>query len=147
MTFDGHVVPADRLVSALPFEEWRAADSGGSSLNGFLAFGVIDRCVRLLRSIADTAADPAGAAAADRLAAEADVARAALIAADAPGTPEARANASELAWRAAATLAAAHGARSVLLSNHAQRLAREAAFTLVFGSRPTIRDALLKRLA
>src|SRR5215475_13676865 len=64
MTFDGHVVPADRLVSAQPFEEWRAGDSGGSSLNGFLAFGVIDRCVRLLRSTADTAADPAGATAA-----------------------------------------------------------------------------------
>lgn len=146
MTFDGHVVPADRLVSAQPFEDWLSGDSGGSSLNGFLAFGVIDRCIRLLRSTADTAADQAGAAA-DRLTAEADAARAALIAADAGGTPLARANASDLAWRAAATLAAAQGARAVLLSNHAQRLAREATFTLVFGSRPTIRDALLKRLA
>jgi hypothetical protein len=34
----------------------------------------------------------------------------------------------------------------VLLDQHAQRLAREAIFLLVFGSRPVIRDALLARL-
>jgi hypothetical protein len=38
------------------------------------------------------------------------------------------------------------GSRAVLRDNHAQRLVREAAFLLVFGSRPAIKDALLHRL-
>jgi hypothetical protein len=40
-----------------------------------------------------------------------------------------------------------NGARAVLLDEHAQRLAREALFLLVFGSRSSIRSALLERLA
>ena len=38
------------------------------------------------------------------------------------------------------------GSRAVLPDHHAQRLVREAAFLLVFGSRPAIRAALLRRL-
>ena len=36
VTFDGHLVPGDRLVSRTPFDEWKSGDSGGSALNGFL---------------------------------------------------------------------------------------------------------------
>jgi alkylation response protein AidB-like acyl-CoA dehydrogenase len=139
MTFDGHPVPADRLVSTKPYADWQSDDSTGSALNGALALGVVDRCVRLLR-------DGPGAADATEISVEADAVRAALLAADAPGTAGARAAASELAWRAAATFAAWQGARTVLVANQAQRLVREATFTLVFGSRPVIRDALLHRL-
>jgi alkylation response protein AidB-like acyl-CoA dehydrogenase len=139
VTFDGHLVPGDRLVSRTSFDEWKSGDSGGSALNGFLALGVVRRCVALLR-------DGPGVNDGIALAASADACRSALLAADPAGTPLARAAASELAWRAAATLTTWQGARSVLRTNQAQRLVREATFTMVFGSRPAIRDVLLDRL-
>ncbi len=139
VTFDGHLVPGDRLVSRTPFNEWKSGDSGGSALNGFLALGVVRRCAALLRG---GPGENDGLA----LAASADACRSGLLAAGAAGTPVARAAASELAWRAAATLTIWQGARSVLRTNQAQRLVREATFTMVFGSRPAIRDVLLDRL-
>ena len=45
---------------------------------------------------------------------------------------------------AATTLLVHTGSRSIELDNHAQRLAREAMFLMVFGSRPAIRSALLQ---
>jgi hypothetical protein len=68
------------------------------------------------------------------------------ITADATAMAEARAAASEMAVRAAAALAVRDGSRSVTVDQHAQRLAREALFLLVFGSRPGIKSALLRRL-
>jgi len=59
---------------------------------------------------------------------------------------DARAAASELALRAAAALAVRDGGHAVAVDSHAQRLAREAVFLLVFGSRPGIKSALLQRL-
>ncbi len=56
--------------------------------------------------------------------------------------PAARAAACELAMRAAAALVVTQGARAILADQDAQRLAREALFLLVFGSRPTIKQAL-----
>ena len=82
----------------------------------------------------------------DRLAGEIERARAELDAAGAEDMPVARAAASELCWRAAGQLVVATGARSVLTDQHAQRLAREALFLLVFGSRPAIKADLLRRL-
>lgn len=139
VTFDGHHIPAERLVSTTPFDEWKSGDSGGSALNGFLALGVVRRCAALLR-------DGPGHRDGVALATSADDCRSALLTADTAGTPAARAAASELAWRAAATLTTWQGARSVLRTNQAQRLVREATFTMVFGARPAIRDALLSRL-
>jgi hypothetical protein len=60
------------------------------------------------------------------------------------GLPDARAAASDLALRAATALIVAHGSRSILIDQHPQRLAREALFLLVFGSRPPIRTELLR---
>lgn len=131
--FDGHFVPADRLADVQPYARWSSSDASGSALNGFLALGVVERCCRLLGP--------------SPLDAELATARAALLAADAAGTPAARATASALVLRATATLAVRTGSRAVLLDHHAQRLLREAAFLLVFGNRPAIRDALLSRLA
>jgi alkylation response protein AidB-like acyl-CoA dehydrogenase len=66
------------------------------------------------------------------------------------GTPEtlpaARARASELAVRAAAALTVGQGGRAILADHDAQRLAREALFLLVFGSRASIRTELMARL-
>ena len=56
----------------------------------------------------------------------------------------ARARASELAVRAAHALAVSRGSRSALAGDVAERLSREAAFLLVFASRPAIKDALLQ---
>jgi alkylation response protein AidB-like acyl-CoA dehydrogenase len=133
LTFAEHHVPASAQLMTEPMEEWAARDSSGSVHNGFLSLGLIDRCCRLLGP------SPLDA----RLAS----ARADLVAADAVRTPAARAQASELAMRAASTLAVATGARAVLRDQHAQRLIREAAFLLVFGSRPAIKADLLSRLA
>jgi len=139
LTYTGHRVPAGRLVHTVPYREWSSGDAGGSALNGFLALGVAGRCARLL--------DGSGRSdLASALRADADTCRDALLRADAATVPAARAAVSELAWRAAAQLTAQTGARSVLRDNQAQRLVREAAFLLVFGSRPAIRDALLPRL-
>jgi alkylation response protein AidB-like acyl-CoA dehydrogenase len=132
LTFTGHFVAADRLTSIQPYAEWQLSDAAGSALNGFLALGVANRCCRLL-----------GPSTLDD---ELTACRAALLAADAETTPAARATASELAMRAAAALAVHTGSRSVLRGDHPERLLREAGFLLVFGTRPSIRDALLSRL-
>jgi alkylation response protein AidB-like acyl-CoA dehydrogenase len=132
LTFTEHFVPADRLTGTEPYDEFLRNDASGSALNGFLALGVANRCCRLLGpSTLD-----------DELVA----CRSALLAADATTTPAARAAASHLALRAAAALAIQIGSRSVLRGDHPERLQREAAFLLVFGTRPAIRDALLSRI-
>lgn len=132
VTFTAHPVPADRLVATQPYDQWAGEDATGSRLNGFLALGLANRCCRLVGS--------------GPLDAELAACRDRLLGADVPGIPAARAAASELASRAAAVLAVTTGSRSVLRDGPAQRLVREAAFLLVFGSRPAIRDHLLADL-
>ncbi len=58
---------------------------------------------------------------------------------------QARAAASELTVRAAAALAVQTRSTAVAVDAHAQLLAREALFLLVFGSRPAIKGALLRQ--
>jgi alkylation response protein AidB-like acyl-CoA dehydrogenase len=60
--------------------------------------------------------------------------------------PAARAAAAEFAFRAAGAAVTATGSRGILVGEHPQRLAREAAFLLVFGSRPAIKEDLLALL-
>ena len=60
--------------------------------------------------------------------------------------PDARAQASALALQAATTLVVTGGGRSITMDHHAQRLAREALFLLVFGQTGSIRAAQLDRL-
>ena len=152
LRFTDHQVPADRLVSTQPYQQWAGGDAAGSALNGFLALGVARRCRQLLGSpesdttAPDTTAPDTTAPDTTALDGELAACRAALLAADAGATPAARAAASELALRAAAQLTVHTGSRAVLLDNAAQRLLREAGFLLVFGSRPGIRDALAARL-
>ena len=100
-------------------------------LHASLALGVAARCCRLL---GPTALD----AELDSLRAELDELG--------PGIAAARAAAGELAVRAAAALMTAAGSRSLLLAEHAQRLAREALFVLVYALRPASKQALLARL-
>jgi alkylation response protein AidB-like acyl-CoA dehydrogenase len=137
LTFTNHWVPAERFTNAQPYADWQRSEAPGSALNGALALGVATRCRKLLGDM-ETAAS---------LELEIDACRAALISADATSTPAARATASELAMRAATTLTVHTGSRSVLSANPAQLLVREAAFLLVFGTRPRIREALLARIS
>jgi alkylation response protein AidB-like acyl-CoA dehydrogenase len=130
LRFRDHPVPADRVVGAEPHADVLARDAAGLRLNGSLALGVADRCCRLM---GPTAFD-------DQLAAV----RSTLDDATTEGLPDARAAASDLAMRAASALTVAHGSRSILIDQHPQRLAREALFLLVFGSRPPIRTELLR---
>lgn len=125
-------VPLDRLVATEPLAEQRARDAAGLAGNGALALGVAARALAEL-------SDRGG------LDAELDHARADLLAAGPGALPAARAAASDLALRAATRLVVATGARSVLTGTTAERLLREAAFLLVFGSRPGIRAELLAR--
>jgi hypothetical protein len=132
LAFDGVEVPGDRLAAVGPHDE---AGYGISNLRlqGSLALGVTGRCCTLL-----------GPSAFDE---ELDACRRALDDAEPDAMPSARAGASALALRAAAALVVSAGARSILVDEHPQRLAREALFTLVFGSREGIRASLLTRLA
>jgi len=131
LRFREHVVPAERIVGEEPHADVLARDAEGLRLNGSLALGVAGRCCR---SMGPSAFD-------DQLVAVRD----ALEVAATSELPTARAAASELAMRASAALTVSQGSHSILVDQHPQRLAREALFLLVFGSRPPIR-AELQRL-
>jgi alkylation response protein AidB-like acyl-CoA dehydrogenase len=130
--FDGLVVGDDRVTSIAPFGPNPQADVFVLRIHASFALGVIRRCCALL---GPTALD-------DELA----ECRAALDAATANTIAAARAFASALALRGSAALMATVGARSLLLDEHAQRLAREALFVAVYAGRPPVRAALLARL-
>jgi alkylation response protein AidB-like acyl-CoA dehydrogenase len=132
--FDNVLVPAERFAGQAPFEPAESLRPDRMRINGSLALGLVSRCVRLL---GPGPLDDELAACRERL----DEA----ITADATAMAQARAAASELAVRATAALAVRDGSRSVTVDQHPQRLAREALFLLVFGSRPGIKSALLRR--
>jgi alkylation response protein AidB-like acyl-CoA dehydrogenase len=130
--FDGLFVPAARYVGQQPYDP--AGQQGGRlRLNGSLALGIGRRCCALI-----------GPSALDE---ELRQRRADLNHAGPDGMAAARARASEFAVRAAHALAVHHGSASALAGDDAERLTREAAFLLVFGSRPAIKAALFQQLS
>jgi alkylation response protein AidB-like acyl-CoA dehydrogenase len=133
--FDGVVIPGERLVGQAPFDPAASTQPEGLRVNGSLALGVAGRCCRLL---GPGPLDDELTACRERLDDALEAGAAAMAAA--------RASASELAIRATAALAVRDGSTSVMVDQHAQRLAREAVFLLVFGSRPAIKSALLHQL-
>lgn len=135
VSFHDHFVPAERTTHIEPYDDWAARDALKLRHNGSFALGVIGRCCRLL---GPTSLDGELATCRDELN------RAAITAPE--DLPAARAAAAVLAVRAAADLVVAAGSPSVLLDQHPQRLAREAAFVLVAASRPTIQTELRTRL-
>jgi alkylation response protein AidB-like acyl-CoA dehydrogenase len=130
---------ADRLVATVPLADWQAGDAAGLRHNGSLALGVVSRCARL-----------APAPLADELAAALDAAldavRARLDGATPAELPAARAAASALAARASTALVVATGSSAIAGGSPVGRLAREALFLQVFGTRPAIRATLLSDL-
>ncbi len=130
LSFTGLHVPADHYVGQRPYDPVRD-QAEGLRLNGSLPLGVTRRCCALI-----------GPSPLDD---ELRRTRAALDAASTETMPAVRAAASELAVRAAHALAVSSGSGSALAGAEAERLTREAAFLLVFGSRPAIKEALLAR--
>jgi alkylation response protein AidB-like acyl-CoA dehydrogenase len=128
LAFRDLFVPADQVLEVVTVPDWQSADARGLRPNGSLALGVAARCCAL-----------AGPSALDD-----ELARRRLVlgAAAPPDLPAARASAAELALRAAAMLVTTAGSTSILAGEHPQRLAREALFLLVFGSRPAIKQHL-----
>jgi alkylation response protein AidB-like acyl-CoA dehydrogenase len=132
LTFSRLRVEPERVTLVEPFDEWQARDRAGLRPNGSLALGLARRCATLLDS--------------SELTRSVDMARTLLDAAGPEELPDARAHASALALDAATKLVVASGGRAVTCGDHAQRLAREALFLLVFGQSPAIRDAQLALL-
>jgi len=128
LRFAGHPVPQDRVTGTLPLDQWRSRDATALRANGSLALGLTARCCELI-----------GPGPLDEQLARC---RTALDTADPDAMPGARAAACELALRATAALVVTQGSGAILADHDAQRLAREALFLLVFGSRPPIREAL-----
>ncbi|GAA1954364.1 acyl-CoA dehydrogenase family protein [Amycolatopsis minnesotensis] len=131
-TFDRHFVPEERVTGLVPLEAWRERDPATLRFNGSFALGITARCCRLIGE--------------SPLDAELDARRRDLDEAPPEEVPAARAAAAELAYRAAGALTVATGSSSLYRDRHAQRLVREAAFLLVFGSRKAIKDELLGTL-
>ena len=128
LSFAGHRVPPGRVTATLPFAQWPSRDAAGLRANGSLALGLAARCCELI-----------GPGPLDEQLAQG---RMALDSAGPDAMPGARAAACELALRATAALVVSQGSSAILGGHDAQRLAREALFLLVFGSRPPIRQAL-----
>lgn len=129
--FTAHLVPHERVVSVAPYAPGTTPPEV-LRIHASLALGVAARCCRLL---GESPLDGELAACRARLA-ELDPDR---IAAD-------RADAGELAVRAATAAMVTTGSRSILLDEHPQRVAREALFAAVYALRPASREALLRRL-
>jgi len=131
LDFESVEIGGDRFIGVAPYDPSREAPEG-LRVNGSLALGVARRSCSLLGP------SPLD----DELVAR----RADLDRATSATMPLARARACELAVRAAHALAVFRGSSSVLDGGVAERTAREAALLLTFGSRPSIRQALLEEL-
>jgi hypothetical protein len=129
--FRDHPLPADRISSVAPYQEG-VTPPETLRMHASLALGVVDRCRGLL-----------GPTPLDQ---EVDSIRQELDRLDPNTIQTARGAAGELAWRAAGALMVSTGARSLLTQSHAQLLARNALFTLVYALRPGSKTAVLERL-
>lgn len=142
LRFADYVLPAEKVTAEVTHSDFLANQVMSSRRSGCLATGVAERCIRMIDEVGR-------AQVAALLQAQLREIRNRLDAGlDDPETlPAARAAASELAYRAAGALVVAVGSAGILARQHAQRLVREATFTLVAAGRPDIKDSLLKVLA
>lgn len=136
LAYTDHFVPDARVTKVENYAAWKGRYQLGLRTNGSLALGVARRCCRLL----DDAAFGERLAAVRNALDETDVA-------DLDAMSSARAAASLFAVQAATALVAKVGGNAVMLSEHAQRLMREAMFVLVQGQNPAIKAEMLDQLA
>ena len=139
--FTDYALPVEKVTSEISHREFLSRQRISSRLNGCLAMGVARRCIRMIGASGRVET-------AELLHAEHRSIRHRLDAGlEAPETlPAARAAASALAYRCAGALVVAVGSSGILAHEHAQRLVREATFTLVAAGRPEIKDSLLSAL-
>lgn len=138
LRFEDYALPAEKVIAEVSHRDFLVNQRVGLRLNGCLAMGVAGRCIRMIGEagrpgIAELLHTAQGAIR-DRLDGALD---------DPETLPAARAAASALAYRAAGALVVAVGSTGILACQHAQRLVREATFTLVAAGRPDIKDSLL----
>lgn len=138
LTFDDHLLPADRVTRQVRRAEFEAGRWFVTRVHASLALGVAGRCVRLL-------GEHGGQDLADAVGARLTRARARLDAAlEAPDMmPGASARATELAYRAAGATVAVVGGSSVPAAQHAARLVRDATFLLGPACRPEARAGVV----
>jgi alkylation response protein AidB-like acyl-CoA dehydrogenase len=132
-------LPDERVTGRVDRDAYLAGLAIGLRVDSALSLGLTGRAVRL---IGETAA-------AEALRTEREELRERFDAAlgEPERLPGLRAACSELALRACAAAVVAGGGAALLAEHPAQRLAREALFTLVVASRPAVRSALLGTLA
>lgn len=135
LTYAGHFISDARVTRIDNYDEWRQRYKLGLRANGSLALGVASRCCQLLD-------DDAMAAQLGALRLKLDT----IEPADHLEMSQARAEASLFAVRAATALVIKTGGNAVMMTNHAQRLLREAMFTLVQGQNPDIKAEMLRRV-
>lgn len=149
LRFDGTPVGAEDVLFELDRSLWDALDASIGNRGNPAVQGLTARALSLLEQAGDAGAALAPAllpelervvAANEALADAADEGRV-----DVPAMAAARADALELAERAALALLTATGGRGLELSNPAQRLVREAAFYTVQGQTADGRAAALRR--
>jgi len=142
LRFEDYFLPAEKVLAEVSHADFLANQHISARLNGCLAMGIAGRCIRMIGE----AGQPEVAS---RLHTAQDAIRDRLntALADPPAMPTARAAASELVYRAAGALVAAVGSSGILQRRHAQRLVREATFTLVAAGRPEVKNALLTLLS
>ncbi len=138
LRFENYSLSAEKVTTEVAHRDFLANQRMSSRLNGCLAMGVAGRCIRMI-------GEAGRPEVAELLHTERGVIRARLDGgiADPETLPAARAAASELAYRAAGALVVAVGSTGILARQHAQRLVREATFTLVAAGRPEIKNSLL----
>jgi alkylation response protein AidB-like acyl-CoA dehydrogenase len=152
LAFTGYFVPDESVCSVFPQEEWLGREPRRLRPNGSLALGLAGRCCRLtgpspLDAELDRIRERLDSAVGDGAVRDGAVRDGAVRdGAEADTMLAARAAAAELAYRAAGAAVTAAGSRSIIAGQHPQRLAREAQFLLVFGSRPEIKESLLSLL-
>ncbi|CRK61975.1 probable acyl-CoA dehydrogenase [Alloactinosynnema sp. L-07] len=135
------VLPDEQVTTRTDRAAFLAGLAIGLRVDSALALGLTDRAVRLLAE-----AEPK---AADALRSERDDLRDRFDTAlgEPDRLPALRAACSELTQRACTALVVAGGGAALSAGHPAQRLAREALFTLVVASRPAVRSRLLDLLA
>lgn len=138
LRFEDFFLPAEWVVTEMSHTDFLAHQLRSARVNGSLALGIADRCRTLIGQLNQPEL-------AHRLSARHGAVRDRLDAAmqDPDALPAARAAASALAHRAAGALVVAVGSSGILAHQHAQRLVREAVFTLVAAGRPEIQNELL----
>ncbi len=138
LRFEDHFLPAEKVTAEVLHSDFLARTHIALRSNGSLAMGVAGRCIRMI-------GEAGRPELAELLEVERDTIRDRLDRGlSEPATLlTARAAGSELAYRCAGALMVATGSSGLLADRHAQRLVREAAFTLVAAGRPGIKESLL----